>query len=171
MAVNTGMTAYYAQTELVNELKELFKGKKYTGQQGTRKELSIYAQNIPIQTDDDYDADDPEMAFSPYIVVELLSGELSGPKQNQVLDFSILICVYDDGTERAGYQDIQNIREDIIQHFTVYPDYASWYTTLYPIDWAVQRDDTHPYYYAAVRFSVTTPVRTLDGNEDIQGLL
>lgn len=155
-----GRTAQLCQDALVEMLSELFKGRKYSGQQG-RKALTVYKQDLPIPEDNDIDAD-TDQAAAPYVVVQMTGGEIKKDTTPQMVDFSLVICCYDTGNGREGYQDVANIKEDIIQQLCQYPYFGGAFTVEKPIAWAMQVDDTHPYYYGAVTLSCTAPAMTQD---------
>lgn len=160
MKLNPGQTPRLAQDAMVEELKQLFKGKKYAGPAG-RELLNVYKQDVPIPEDNDEDAD-TEAAASPYVVVELTGGVINTPDEPQIVEMSLTICAFDTSTKRVGYQDVVNIKEDIVQRFCTMPYFGGAFTVNYPITWAMQRDDTHPYYYGAVLLNVTVPAMTSD---------
>lgn len=160
MRAGIGQTPQLCQDALVEMLRELFKGKKYNGQE-SRKELTIYKQDLPVPEDNDVDAD-TDMALSPYIVVRMTGGEIADENSPQVVEFSLVICAYDESREREGYQDVANIKEDIIQRVCTRPYFGGAFTVLKPIAWALQQDDTAPYYYGAVTMNCTAPAMTQD---------
>lgn len=156
-----GRTPQLCQDALIETLQELFKGKKYNGQE-QRKELTIYKQDLPIPEDTDYDVD-TDRASAPYIVVQMTNGAIRGDDEAQKVEFSLVICAYDEGKKREGWQDVANIKEDIIQRFCSAPYFGGAFTIQKPIAWALQEDDTHPYYYGAVSMVCTAPAITQDG--------
>ena len=141
-------------------LQELFKGKKFSGQQG-RKSLTVYKQDLPVPEDNDVDAD-TDAAAAPYIVVQMTGGEIADDDSPQVVEFSLVLCAYDASKEREGYQDVANIKEDIIQRVCTAPYFGGAFTILKPIAWAMQQDDTTPYYYGAITLNCTAPAMTQD---------
>ncbi len=155
-----GRTPQLCQDALVEMLKELFAGKKYTGQEG-REELTIYKQDLPIPEDNDVDAD-TEAAAAPYIVVQMTGGEIADDDSPQTVEFSLIICCYDTGVKREGYQDVTNIKEDIIQRVCTAPYFGGVFTILKPIAWALQIQDTAPYYFGACTLTCTAPAMTQD---------
>ena len=159
-AAGVGQTPQLCQDALIEMLRELFRGRKYSGQV-KRKELNIYKQDLPIPEENDADADTDE-AYSPYIVVQMAGGEIADDKSPQVVEFSLIICAYDTGRDRSGFQDVSNIKEDIIQRVCTAPYFGGAYTVLKPIAWALQKDDTAPYYYGAITLSCTAPAMTQD---------
>lgn len=155
-----GRTPQLCQDAMIEMLKELFDGKLYNGQVG-RKPLKFFKQDLPIPTgfDDDVDTD---KASAPYILVQMTGGEIADDNSPQTVDFSIVICAYDEGIEREGYQDVANIKEDIIQRICSAPYFGGSFTILKPIAWALQADKSDPYYYGACVLTCTAPAMTQD---------
>lgn len=142
-----GRTPQLCQDALIEMLKELFAGKLFCGQEG-RKALKIYKQDLPIPQSDDADVD-TDKAEAPYIVVRMTGGQIEDDDSPQTVDFSLIVCAYDTGLDREGWQDVANIKEDIIQQVCKAPYFGGAFTVLKPITWALQEDDTHPYYFGA----------------------
>lgn len=159
-AAGIGRTPQLCQDSLVDMLRELFKGKKYVGQKG-RKELTVYKQDLPVPEDNDVDADTDEAA-APYIVVQMTGGQIKNDRSPQLVDFSLVICCFDKSKKREGWQDVANIKEDIVQRICTRPYFGGAFTILKPISWAFQADDTAPYYFGAVSFTCTAPAMTQD---------
>ena len=154
-AAGIGRTPQLCQDALIETLEELFAGKKYNGQQ-SRKELKIFKQDLPVP--EDYDADvDTDAAAAPYIVVRMTGGEIKNDDGPQAVEFSLIVCAYDEGKEREGYQDVANIKEDIVQRLCTKPYFGGAFTVLKPIAWAMQQDDTYPYYFGACSLTCTAP--------------
>ncbi len=155
-----GRTAQLCQDALIEMLEELFAGKKYNGQEG-RKALKIFKQDLPIPEDNDDDVD-TDGAEAPYIVVRMSGGEIADEDGPQTVEFGLIICAYDTGQKREGYQDVANIKEDIIQRMCSAPYFGGSFTILKPITWAMQQDDTYPYYFGACNLICTAPALTQD---------
>lgn len=155
-----GRTPQLCQDALIEELERLFAGKLFNGQQG-RKPLKIYKQDLPIPEGNDSDTD-TDAADAPYVLVRMTGGQIADDNTSQRVEFSMVICAYDIGKERAGYQDVANIKEDIVQHFCARPYFGGVFTVLKPITWAMQQDDTHPYYFGACVLNCTAPAMTQD---------
>jgi len=155
-----GRTAQLCQDALIETLRELFKDGLYNGQTGY-KPLKVYKQDLPIPESGDYDVD-TDAAASPYIAVRMINGVIPDDSSPQQVDFSLTICAYDTGNERAGYQDVSNIKEDIVQFACTHPYFGGAFTILKPITWALQTEDSHPYYFGAVFLTCTAPALTQD---------
>lgn len=159
-AAGIGRTPQLCQDAMIEMLEELFKGKKYNGQQ-SRKELTIFKQDLPVP--ESYDADaDTDAASAPYIVVRMTGGQIEDDDSPQKVEFSLVVCAYDEGKEREGYQDVANIKEDIIQRICTRPYFGGCFTVLKPFVWAMQNDDTAPYYFGACNLTCTAPALTQD---------
>ena len=104
-----GRTPQLCQDALIEMLKELFAGKLFCGQEG-RKALKIYKQDLPIPQSDDADVD-TDKAEAPYIVVRMTGGQIEDDDSPQTVDFSLIVCAYDTGLDREGWQDVANIKE------------------------------------------------------------
>ena len=68
-----------------------------------------------------------------------------------------------------GYQDVANIKEDIVQRVCTRPYFGGAFTILKPVVWAMQQDDTHPYYFGACTLTCTAPAMTQD--TELEGLV
>lgn len=155
-----GGTPQLCQDAMVEMLKELFDGRCYAGQEG-QKELGIYKQDLPVPSGNDSDVD-TDIARAPYVVVEMNEGAILDNDSPQNVEFSLIICAYDDGLNRDGIQDVANIKEAIIQRLCARPYFGGVFTVLKPITWALQKERTPPYYYGAVTCSCTAPAMTQD---------
>ena len=155
-----GRTPELCQDALIEFMEELFEGRKYNGQEG-RKPLTVYKQDLPTPEDNDIDAD-TDAAASPYIVVQMTNGTIPDDDSTQMVDFSLVICCYDTGKAKEGYQDVTNIKELIIQRLCTHPYFGGAFTVVKPIAWALQVQDTAPYYFGAVNFTCTAPAMTQD---------
>lgn len=155
-----GETPRLCQMALRELLEELFKGKKYNGPAGLRA-VGFYEQEIPMPTQSDYDAD-TEDAPAPFIIVRSEAGKIPDDDSPQIMDMSIIMCTYDNSTQRTGWQDVVNMRERIIQKICSEPYFGGAFTIKKPISWAMQQDDTHPYYYGVITLKVTAPALSQD---------
>lgn len=159
--VGIGGTPQICQDALIEVLENLFAGKKFNGQEG-RKELKIIKQSLTIpkrQRDRKADTDE---ATAPYVLVEMNEGAILDDDSPQIVEFSLVICAYDKGTDNDGPQDVANIKEDIIQQVCAQPYFGGAFTIIKPITWALQKDRSPPYYFGAVTLNCTAPAMTQD---------
>jgi hypothetical protein len=158
------MTAFELQDDLKNELENIFKDfllhTPFTDDAGNSKlEVpNIFEQDLPIREDDDQ-VDDPY----PFIIVRVESGKMAGELSHEV-KIRMVIGVFDESTERQGHKDILNIIQKIYDRFTKNPVLANKYIMKddeqNPFLWALQDEDSYPYYFGAIETTwATTAIR------------
>lgn len=152
---------------MIEELENLFRGRKFTGQEG-EKPLKIFKQFMPMQTDDDDDSDTNNSPY-PCIVVKETSGEVDSETTPQLVLIQLVICGYDTGIDRQGYVDTVNIKEAIMQHFKKKPTFGGAFKVGYPRKWELSDDDTDYYYWGIINFICETP-NALQ-NEEVEALI
>lgn len=141
---------------LVGDLNELFRHRKYTNSLGVDRVVRAFPQALPIREGDDED-NDPEAPAEPYIVVRLQEGELPEAGEQQTIDAVLAVCVFDPDTKRQGYRDVLHIINEIMLHYGTNGVVGRRYVLQYPIKWATQEEDTHPYYFGAVGLRFEAP--------------
>ena len=149
------MTAFELQDDLIKELKALFIGFKLKtpniGDDGnaTLSSPNIFGQSLPIREDDDAE-DDPY----PYIIVRIDSGDMKGDVVAHLIKTRLLIGAFDDNNNTNGHKDVLNVIQDIYERFSKNPVLANKYVMKQdsetPFTWALQDEDTHPYYFGAI---------------------
>ena len=159
--VGVGGTPQLCQDALIEMLRELFDGEEFTSQEG-KKELRIIKQNLTIPKRQRDRTADTDEAAAPYILVEMNEGAIVDDDSPQLVEFSLVICAYDRGTDNEGCQDVANIKEDIIQRVCARPYFGGIFNILKPVTWALQKDRTPPYYSGAVTLTCTAPAMTQD---------
>lgn len=150
------MTQEFLQDAIVEDLEQLFKHFSLVNSQGVERAVNIFPQGPPIREGDDEETD-AEAPPEPYVTVKLSEGELPEQDARQTVSVVLLICVHDPDPNRQGYRDALRIVHEIIRHYGRDGTVAGRYEAQYPIRWAAQEEDTHPYYFAAVGLSFYTP--------------
>jgi hypothetical protein len=164
-----GYTPFMAQKAMREELEALFEGKTFNGQ-GGEKPLNFYEGDLPIDMGDDEDVDTMKAA-APFVVAEVTGGSIDDRNEPQMLQMMLTICTYDTDVQRQGKLDVINIIEDIIQHFCAFHVFGKRFAVTLPMDWAIQQDDTAPYYFGAVILTVTTPSMTSANDPNVEALI
>lgn len=142
---------------VVEDLRELFRHHRLHNSLGIDQEVRVFPQDVPIREGDD-EGTDPEAPPEPYITVRLQEGQLPGFGEQQTITVVIGICVYDPDINRQGYRDVLHIINEIMLRYGANGVVGRRYEAQYPIKWAVQEDDTHPYYFGAVGLRFEGPV-------------
>lgn len=150
------MTPLELQDALVEELTNLFKGRIYKAppaEDGTPqpdKELSVYAQDLPMP---ETDSDDPV----PYIIVRISKGEDSGEKDSEnTITVVVVAAVWDNDVNQQGYRGMANILQAIYHRFHVNPHLKG---ARYSGNWNMryQEDNYYPYYFGACTLDFVIP--------------
>ena len=150
------MTQEFLQDAIVDDLRELFAQYTLTNSMGASKRPRVFSQFLPIRAGDDESAD-ADAPPEPYILVQLQDGTLPGDGERQNVKAILVVCVCDRDTDRQGYRDTLHIVNEIVRHYAANGIIAKRYEVQYPIEWAAQTEDTHPYYFAAVEMSFYAP--------------
>lgn len=156
------MTAYKLQTDLKEELQNIFSGDAFktpyqdeTGADQYSK-LNIYPQSLPLRNNNDQEEDEDPY---PYIIVRIDSGNMIESKANKV-KIRMLIGIYDEDKDTNGHLDVMNIIQKIYERFAKNPLLADKYIMLNdsenPFEWVLQDDDTYPYYFGAIEATWAT---------------
>lgn len=151
------MTPDKLQEALVEDLLQLFDGETFASSTGEARPLRVYPQETPPMEGWD-ETDRQEDAPEPYIIVRLQEGSIADPDSPQVVSVILVICLYDAGDQRQGHRDILHVIARIVERYgenrVVRPSAdltgGSPFTAQYPIKWALQEDDTRPYYFGGV---------------------
>lgn len=162
-----GYTSEMCQQAMIDELTDLFRDMKFTGQESD-KPLKIYKQFLPIQTNDDDDVDTNESLY-PCIIVTETSGEVGSETDPQLVLIQLIICAYDRGKDRQGYVETVNIKEAIMQHFKRKPVFGGVFEVGYPRKWELSDDDMDYYYWGIVNLICKTPNALR--NEEVEALI
>lgn len=164
------MTARELQTALVEDLKELFKDSYFQTPYQKMAPLGVFRQRLPKR-----DAQSEEDPF-PYIIVRLDHGGLEGRTSAHKVSVLLVIGVFDDAlletkeppptegwdTRNFGPEAVLEIIERIQAHYEKHPSLegGAFYFDG-PFNWALQDEDSYPYYYGAceMEFTLAAPRR------------
>ena len=145
------MNARILQDALVDDLKELFKNRRYDTPAGGTTALSVFPQNLPKRESED--DDDP----FPYIIVRIDSGGIETQTDPHKVAVLLLIGFYDDGAENQGHRGVLEILEVIQQHYEETPLLAGQFVFKDPFNWALQDEESYPYFFGAANLNFELP--------------
>lgn len=145
------MNARILQDALVADLKELFKYRRFKTPAGDTAPPSVFSQNLPKRKSE---ADDDPF---PYIIVRIDSGAIKSQTDPHNVTVLLLVGVYDDDTENQGHRAVLEIMEAIQQHYEETPLLASQFTFTDPFNWALQDEESYPYFFGAANLNFTLP--------------
>lgn len=150
------MTQEFLQDAVVEDLKRLFEHFTLVNSLGVERAVNIFPQDLPVRAGDDEETD-AEAPPEPYVIVRLSEGTLTEQDARQSVEAVMVICVHDPDPNRQGHRDALHIVNEIVRHYGRDGIVAGRYEAQYPIRWATQEEDTHPYYFAAVGLSFYAP--------------
>lgn len=161
-------TPYFLLSELKSEVERITDGMTFLK---PRKELNepaeyikmqVYEQALPIPEKDekenmprdtiDFVASDEEdpIYHCPWAVVKLSVGNIPGANADQTATASICFGVYNDSYDNNGHREILNLIQRVYERFARDPVLGSGFTCECNFEWAVQAEDTYPYYFGAI---------------------
>lgn len=144
------MTARELQKDVIEDLGELFKHDLYKTPAGGMEPLHFFSQFLPkVRSEDD---EDP---FS-YIIVRVDSGGVDTPVDPHKIALLLVIGVYDDSEQNNGHETVLEIIERIQKHYEETPALKEFSFTD-PFGWALQDEESWPYYYGAVNITFNAP--------------
>ena len=145
------MNARILQDALVADLKELFKNRRFHTPTGDDTALSVFAQNLPKRESED--DDDP----FPYIIARIDSGAIESQTDPHKVAVLLLVGVYDDDTKNQGHRGVLEILEVIQQHYEETPLLDGQFTFTDPFNWALQDEESYPYFFGAANLTFELP--------------
>lgn len=162
------MVASFLQDDLSEELKKIFSGFKLMDSKGKLHDINIFPQSLPMLIPKEQSNIPPEILENglideevqedpfPYIIVRIEDGEIADEASVQSVNTNILIGVYDDSHAKQGTKDVMNIIQKIYERFAKNPVIAGKYTIQYPISWALQDEESYPYYFGGMALAWET---------------
>ncbi|OYP43551.1 hypothetical protein CG709_04400, partial [Lachnotalea glycerini] len=121
------------------------------GNEGKECGFSIVEQCLTVPKDED--STDP----SPDLLVRLMDGEMSEEEITQSVSINLIIGIYSDDTNAQGADFVLNVIQDIICRFRKCPILNKKYVLNQKLKWALQTDDTYPYYFGGMELNWQAP--------------
>lgn len=144
------MTATILQEELVEELGNIFKDDLFKNSLGEYVKLNIYEQQLPIRGDED--APDP----MPYIIVRIETGSTKSGTDPQEVLVTLLFGYFDDDPQNNGHKGVLGMIQKIHERFEKQPMLANQFMFQDPFDWALQDEESFPYFFGAASMTFKT---------------
>ncbi len=158
------MVASFLQSELAEELKNILVNFRLKSPQGEKSSIYIFEQFLPVPQPKQQDETkissellenglvEEQTALDPFphIIVRITDGEIKDENSAQIVSVMLLIGVYEPDFDKQGHKDILNIITKIYERFAKMPVLNGKYTIQYPILWAIQDEESYPYYYGGM---------------------
>ena len=144
------MTATMLQEELVKELETIFRGDLFKNSLGEYVKLNVYEQQLPIKEDED--SPDP----MPYITVRIETGSTKSGTDPQEVLVTLLFGYFDDSPENNGHKGVLGMIQKVHERFEKQPMLANQFMFQDPFDWALQDEESFPYFFGAASMTFKT---------------
>ena len=144
------MTATMLQEEIVKELGVIFKGDRFKNSLGEYVKLNVYEQQLPIREDED--SPDP----MPYIIVRIETGSTKSGTDPQEVLVTLLFGYFDDSPENNGHKGVLGMIQKVHERFEKQPMLANQFMFQDPFDWALQDEESFPYFFGAASMTFKT---------------
>lgn len=147
------MTFKDLQDDLITEVEGVLKDMRTKNTAGDEVVgIKGYPHMLPIIHADEEDVDQ----FFPYFIVRYDSGKTEDDDDCWHVATNVIIAVHDD-RPAGGHEHILVAIQRIVDRFAWDPQFAKKYRVDQKIQWAVQEDDTYPFYYGAVALTISAP--------------
>lgn len=144
------MTATMLQEELAKELEVIFKDDLFKDSLGKYVKLNIYEQQLPIRENED--APDP----IPYIIARLETGSTKSGTDPQEVLVTMLFGYFDDAPQNNGHKGVLGMIQKVHERFEKQPMLANQFMFQDPFDWALQDEESFPYFFGAASMTFKT---------------
>lgn len=115
---------------------------------------NVRAGGVALETIDYLDENTEDAVYNcPWAVVKADAGKIPGVNANQNVTVAVCFGIFNDSTENNGHQEILNLIQRVYERFAKDPILAGSYTCTCEFEWALQDEDTYPYYFGAVGMS------------------
>lgn len=155
------MNARLLQTAIINDLKCLFQNRRYKSPDPLIKSAapSLFRQNLPKKSRDD--EDDP----FPHIIVRIDSGGIESPTEPHTVAVVLMVGIFDDDEQNVGSDTVLEIFEIIQQHYQESPTLEEQFVCTGSFHWALQDEESFPYFYGAANINFKLPAPRLKGSD------
>ena len=148
------MTPLMLYDDLIAEVEDILKdvvtkntaGEDVVGVKG-------YKYRLPLITADDED----ESQFFPYFIVRLSGGKTEDDDSPWLVTADILLGVCENDKDIPGHEHIMVMIQRITDRFVAEPLLNKKFRAEQGIEWAVQDEDTYPFYFGGVEIKFIFP--------------
>lgn len=163
------LTPLFFQEALAEEIRGITKGMMFC--QPKSKEqipLQVHTQALPIpEKKKDFteiegmsmmtgsieytESNEEEAVFDcPWCLVKMDGGKVPGINQRQEVSVAVCFGIFDDSPENKGHQAVLNLIQKTYERFAKNPLLNGQYTCQGSFEWALQEEDTFPYFFGAI---------------------
>ena len=141
------MTARELQDDLVEDLRHAFPTRRYKDPSGEYVPLNVFSQQLPKR---EHGSDEDPF---PYIIVRLDSGDIASQTDAHKVDVILVVGIFDDDLDNQGHKRVLEVMEGIQARYEEEPVLNGKYRMEDPFSWALQDEESYPYYYGAAQMT------------------
>ena len=164
-------TPFFLMQALKEEVERItndmrFMEPKNPGEDPEYVKMQVFEQALPIpekntrtdgaalETIDYLDGNTEDAVYNcPWAVIKVDAGKIPGINANQNVTVAVCFGIFNDSLENNGHQEILNLIQRVYERFAKDPILAGSYTCTCEFEWALQDEDTYPYYFGAIGMS------------------
>lgn len=148
------MTILNLQDALAEDVGRILKGIGTKNVFGENVDgVNVYKQDLPIVQSDE----DDESKFFPYAIVRLYDGRTEDDDSPWTVTADIHLGVYDADLDNQGHQHVATMIQRIANRFAAEPLLDKKYRAQQDMEWALQDENTHPYFFGGMRIKFSVP--------------
>lgn len=164
------LTPLFFQEALAEEIRNITKGMLFCNPKSKENvPLQVYPQSLPFpEKKKDFSenisaisaildsieytgSEEEEAVFNfPWCLVKMDGGKISGVNQRQEISVAVCFGIFDDSPENKGHQTVLNLIQKTYERFAKNPLLQGQYTCQGNFEWALQEEDTFPYFFGAI---------------------
>lgn len=148
------MTPVMLLTDLTAEIENILEdvvtkntaGESVTGVKG-------YEYRLPLIVSDEED----ESQFFPYFIVRPSEGRTEDDNDPWLVTVDILLGICENDKDALGQKHLLVMIQRIVDRFAAEPLLNKKYRAVQKMEWAVQDEDTYPFYFGGVEIKFRVP--------------
>ncbi|RDY28653.1 hypothetical protein [Lachnotalea glycerini] len=146
------MTPLKLRRDLSKELMAILEHSNFKNQSGEEGKIKVFEQNLPIQLND------KDTEPYPYLLVRITDGEIPENEKEYTIAINIMIGIYNNNVDAQGEDIVLNIIQDVLERFRKNPILDRKFIMQEKVKWALQDEQTHPYYFGGLLTYWTVPL-------------
>lgn len=115
--------------------------------------VNVYKQDLPIVQSDE----DDESQFFPYAIIRIYDGRTEDDNSPWTVTADIHFGIYDEDLDNQGHQHVATMIQRVANRFASDPLLDRKYRAQQDIEWALQDENTHPYFFGGMRIKFSVP--------------
>ena len=148
------MTILNFQDALMEETGNILKGVGTKNASGENVDgVNLFAQNLPIVQSGEGD----ESKFFPYAIIKVYDGGTEGDDSPWTVTADIHLGVYDPDEDNQGHRHVAIMIQRLVNRFAAEPLLVRKYRAQQDMEWAMQDEETYPYFFGGVRIRFSVP--------------